>query len=205
MKNKNLIIFDIDGVILDSKSNMEFAWNEVRKKLDISIPFENYFSLIGRPFKDIILHLNLITRYEEVKYVYFEESKRGLSQVSFYENVAEVLLLLEKTGKTLAIATSKDEERTKIILQKLPVKFALVQTPNEKFRGKPAPDHLLYILAALNFDPSESVYIGDMATDHEAARRANIDYIHAAWGYGTKSTICEYSANKISDLMAILN
>jgi phosphoglycolate phosphatase len=204
MKNKNLVIFDIDGVILDSKINMEYAWNEVRRLLKITTPFESYFKLIGRPFKDIIHQLSLLGRYDEIEKVYFDASKHAMSQALFYKNVTEVLMVLEKMGKTLAIATSKDEARTKIILDKLPVKFSQIQTPNNKMRGKPAPDHLLYILAILNFDPSEAVYIGDMPTDAEAARRANIDYINAEWGYGDKAEMHEYTASDITDIIKIL-
>lgn len=204
MKNKNLVIFDIDGVILDSKMNMKYAWNEVTRVLNIKTPFESYFKLIGRPLKDIINQLNLIGRYDEIEKVYFDASKQAMSQALFFENVNEVLLVLEKMGKTLAIATSKDESRTKIILDKLPIKFSQVQTPNKVMRGKPAPDHLLYILATLNFDPSEAVYIGDMPTDAEAAQRANIDYINAEWGYGAKDGNYKYSAKNITDIIKIL-
>ena len=142
--------------------------------------------------------------YEEIETVYFESSKLAIRQASFYDNAREVLQVFEKMGKTLAIATSKDEVRTKMVLDQLPVRFSLVQTPNQKMRGKPAPDHLLYILAALNFDPSEAVYIGDMDTDAEAAQRANIDYVHAEWGYGNKTHNYKNSAKNIADLINIL-
>ena len=204
MKNKNLIIFDIDGVLLDSKSNMEVSWAYVMEQLNISTPFEDYFALIGRPFKDIMKHLKLMRKYDEIEKCYFDASILGLKDAIFYENVKSVLMVLEKMGKTLAIATSKDAERTQIIVDQMPVKFSLVQTPNDKLRGKPAPDHLLYILANLNFDPSEAVYIGDMATDAEAARRAGIDYIHAEWGYGDKNFLYRNSIANVSELINYL-
>ena len=38
--------------------------------------------------------------------------------------------------------------------------------------------------AQTGVDPIETLYVGDMAADHEAAKRAGVDYAHAEWGYG---------------------
>ena len=40
---KKLIVFDLDGVIFDSKQNMRKAWNDVKNELNIDIPFHKYF------------------------------------------------------------------------------------------------------------------------------------------------------------------
>ena len=50
MKKYKLYIFDLDGVILNSKSNMEASWNDVRIKYDLKPKFEDYFSLIELHF-----------------------------------------------------------------------------------------------------------------------------------------------------------
>ena len=39
-------------------------------------------------------------------------------------------------------------------------------------------------MAESETDPAETLYVGDMPTDREAADRAGIDYVHASWGYG---------------------
>ena len=52
---KKLLIFDLDGVLIDSKDNMKLAWTEVQKKYFLNnIAFENYFKEIGRPFIEIL-------------------------------------------------------------------------------------------------------------------------------------------------------
>ena len=43
LNEKKLIIFDFDGVIIDSKINMSLAWNTVRRELKTKILFKNYF------------------------------------------------------------------------------------------------------------------------------------------------------------------
>ena len=47
MKNKyKLLIFDLDGVLLNSKNNMRLSWNYVRKKNKIDSLFNDYFSFV---------------------------------------------------------------------------------------------------------------------------------------------------------------
>ena len=47
MKDIKLIIFDLDGVLIDSKNNMRLSWELVKKKYRISQSFKSYFNLIG--------------------------------------------------------------------------------------------------------------------------------------------------------------
>lgn len=183
MKDKKLVLFDLDGVILDSKINMSLSWEIVRNEHKVPIPFEKYFELIGRPFQEIMELLGLQDRSEDIESTYVEASIRNADKLMFYSGAYEVLISLSQSGYRLGIVTSKDSERARQVIEKLGVKFSTVQTPNDECRGKPAPDHLLMAMAKTNTDPKETVYVGDMSVDHDAAFRAGIDYLHAKWGY----------------------
>ena len=56
---KKLVIFDLDGVIFDSKENMRLSWNDVNRKLNLGIKFNDYFSKIGKPFETILYELKV--------------------------------------------------------------------------------------------------------------------------------------------------
>ena len=43
INNIELIIFDLDGVLINSKNNMKIAWSDVRKKFNIKNKFSEYF------------------------------------------------------------------------------------------------------------------------------------------------------------------
>lgn len=204
-KCKRLIGFDLDGVIVDSRGNMECAWSEVQARLGVHTSFESYFALIGRPFADIISQLGLLPQLQEIEEIYRITSSNNINLIQFYPDVEKTLLVLIKTGMSLGVITSKDGFRTGKILKRLPVEFVTVQTPNSTYRGKPAPDHLMAAMAEANVDPIEAVYVGDMNTDAEAAARAGIDYIHAAWGYGESPANAFAVAHKFSDLPDILS
>lgn len=183
-ESKSVVLFDLDGVILDSRSNMDIAWQAVRERLDVSVTFDDYFANIGLPFAEIMKNLALSELMPEIENIFRVTSARHLDETPFYPGVEASLLQLVKGGYKIGVVTSKDEFRTKSVLTRLPVKFDTVQTPGEHYRGKPAPDHLLVAMAETNTDPGNAIYVGDMNPDWQAAERAGINYIHAAWGYG---------------------
>ncbi len=181
---KHLILFDLDGVLLDSHENMRQAWAVVLEKTDLNLPFEEYFSRIGRPFKDIMSCLGVTDNVERIEKIYMTASFDFLSQATFYPGVRESLEEIHRLGAKMGVVTSKDAPRTKAVLKQLDISFVTVQCPNQKFRGKPAPDHLLVAMAEAGEDPADCLFVGDMETDWQAACRAGINYVHATWGYG---------------------
>ena len=56
---KKLLIFDLDGVLINSQKNMQTAWNKLNQKFELNISFINYFDLIGIPFEKILLILGI--------------------------------------------------------------------------------------------------------------------------------------------------
>ena len=181
---KRLILFDLDGVLLDSQENMRQAWGVVRERTSLEIPFESYFALIGRPFKDIMGCLGVDSDIERIEKIYMTASFDFLSDATFFSGVRQSIRKLDDMGIKMGVVTSKDKPRTKAVLSQLDVRFVTVQSPNQTLRGKPAPDHLLVAMAEAGEDPADTLFMGDMDTDWQAARRAGIDYVHAGWGYG---------------------
>jgi phosphoglycolate phosphatase-like HAD superfamily hydrolase len=202
-KKKSLVLFDLDGVILDSKANMELAWKAVQEQLHIAVPFEPYFALIGRSFPDIIARLGLSERVADIERVFRIASASRLDLATFYPGVVPSLVKIQRSGVKLGLVTSKDRLRSNAILARLPVEFTSVQTPDPRYRGKPAPDHLMAAMAEAQADPAETVYVGDMDADYEAATRARVDYIHAFWGYGKPPKDC-IIASQFSELLHLL-
>lgn len=186
-----LILFDLDGVIIDSKRNMEISWSAVRATFELNVPFEDYFKLIGRPFNDIMAELGLSGQADKIKSVYDVASSCRVDLIDTYENCLDVVERIKKMGHRIGIVTSKDKTRTLEIIKRFNLLFDVVECPEAKGRGKPSPDPLFRAMLKCQRDPSETLYIGDMDIDMEAAERAGIDYIHADWGYG----------NCISDVM----
>lgn len=181
---KRLVLFDLDGVLLHSQENMRQAWDVVLRKTAVNRPFEDYFALIGRPFKDIMAHLGVNQDIERIEKIYMTASFDFLAQATFFPGVRETLTQIRDSGVKMGVVTSKDAPRTKAVLAQLDIRFATIQSPNDQFRGKPAPDHVLIAMAEAGEDPADTLFVGDMETDWQAACRAGVDYAHAGWGYG---------------------
>lgn len=203
MKKYKLILFDLDGVIIDSKTNMEKSWSAVQVAFEIDVPFEKYFELIGPPFNEIVSKLGLSNLSKEIKLVYDVVSSCRIDLVKTYDGIIEVIKLIKQRGIKIGLVTSKDETRTLEIVKKVNILFDVIECPDESKRGKPYPDQILRAILKCQADPIETLYIGDMEVDRECAKRAGIDYIHAEWGYGTSDPEI-LRASKPSDILNII-
>lgn len=59
MPTKKIVIFDLDGVLIDSIKNMEISWKHVSFKYGLNIKFEEYKKNIGLPFDEITKNLQI--------------------------------------------------------------------------------------------------------------------------------------------------
>ena len=190
-------IFDLDGVLIDSKKMMSHAWTKCQLEHNLDQPFSEYFKHIGKPFRDIMKELR-IKNSDAVKNTYDKASMQLMDEfLVFYPGVEDTLNKLKK-GYKIAVVTSKTAERTKVILEKLDVEFDYIVSPKKGLRGKPAPDQILWCLAMINTDPKDAIYVGDMQVDYDASQRAGTGFIHATYGYGNVE--CELSVDQIDQL-----
>ena len=190
----NLLLFDLDGVLIDSKLNMRQSWQDVCNNFNINVPFEQYFKHIGRPFEDIMKILELEHLLPEIKTVYLSLTKKYEDLILFYPNTENTLVLLSKKYK-LGVVTSKSKTRTTDILSRINVNFLVIKCP-EDGKGKPAPDLLISAMQAVNESPKDTVYFGDMPVDLQAANAAGVKFIQCTWGY-SDTTFADHYLNSL--------
>jgi phosphoglycolate phosphatase len=203
MKNldkKKLLIFDLDGVIFDSKRNMRLAWNETSKKFDLNIPFSLYFKKIGLPFIEILKSLGIRPK-NEIYQCFKSTSLKRIDLIKPYKGVIKQIKILKKNKIKFSIVTSKDLKRTKFLLKKYNIQPNTIHCPNNKLRGKPYPDHLLNSLKKNKVKPKEACYFGDAEVDYLAAKKAKIDFVFARYGYGKKKSYYRYQIRNFSQIM----
>jgi len=200
---KKLIIFDLDGVLIDSKENMKISWNSLNNKFKLGIKFTKYLSYIGIPFEKILKKLGIKKNFQTYKNYYSSVSKKNLNKIKLYSGVEKTLKYLKKKNIKIAIVTSKDEIRTKkIIKQKFKkVKFDFICCPVKKFRAKPSPDLILNTMSNLNVDPNKSLYCGDMIYDLKTARRAKIMFVFAKYGFSRSRLRTKHHITKFSQII----
>lgn len=184
---KKVIIFDLDGTVLDSSKGIINSINYVRNYFGLPpISFEIAAKTINSLNSDIARNLYDVEKLSKIHTQLFEEHyklecKRGLRA---YEGIKDVLQELKKTYK-LAVATNGFEKYANIMIKQanLDEFFDLVVASDMVNAKKPDPKMLFHILEKYNFLPSEAIFIGDSKKDEFASKNADIDYIYAAWGF----------------------
>ncbi len=197
--NKKIILFDLDGVIINSLQNMEIAWNFVSKKNQLNIPFKEYRKYIGLPFNLILKKLKIKKNYHLLKKNYDSYSIKKVSKIKLYPKVKNVLNHLNK-DYILGVITSKDKYRTKKIIDRFNLSFKYVYSPSKKIRSKPYPDQIIKILKKEKIDKKNCYYVGDMRIDSLFAKNARINFIFAKYGYEKKKIKCK---NKIKNFESL--
>lgn len=206
MKTK-LIIFDLDGVLINSLPNMTYSWGIVRKKFKIQKSFSQYYKYIGLDFFEILKNLNIKKKYfTQIKKTYSKSSIKSFNKIKLYPNAKKTLLKLDKLVD-LAILTSKDSIRTKKILNKLlpEIKFKTIQSPTKGYRPKPFPDLMFKTIAENNVFLNEVIFIGDSEYDLEMAKNSKVKFIYATYGYSKLKKRNINSINSLSSIFKFIN
>ena len=202
---KKFLIFDLDGVLIDSKKNMSLSWKKVQDKhLLHNINFNQYFKHIGRPFNDILRLIGVKKEFNKINKTYQIESIKNKNKIKFFKNTTLVLKKLKQKKYSLNILTSKDKKRTMKFLGKNVNLFNHIECDTIYTKGKPHPDKMNKIIMKSKYKKSDCVYIGDTQVDYLTAKNAKIDFIFAKWGYG-KNYNYKYKCKEIKSLLKILH
>ena len=185
IRKKKIILFDLDGVLINSKQNMLKSWKKVQKKHSLDVKFINYFKNIGIPFRDILKKLKIYKNIKEIEKTYKQESLNNLNDIKIFAGVINFLKYLKNKKIKIGIVTSKDKERTLKIIKKLKVNFNIIVCPSKNLRGKPYPDQINKALNKFSDNKKYICYVGDTKVDSIAAKKAGIDFVFASYGYGS--------------------
>src|SRR5262249_44246043 len=100
-QRKRLILFDLDGVLLDSRENMRLSWLRACEQVGIAVGFDRYFREIGRPFPAIMDRLGLSHQASQIEEAFRIASMENIGKLSFYPGVVETLSRLDTAGMKL--------------------------------------------------------------------------------------------------------
>lgn len=204
MKKYKAIIFDLDGVLIDSKQNMSLAWSQVKKKTGIKKSFKEYFKYIGLPFTQILFKLKINNNHRKIQNIYSSSSIKNLKKIALYKNVLKTLNILKNKKIKICVVTSKDKSRTKKIIRsfKLPIKHSF--SPSSSYRGKPHPELINRALKKLSLTNKETCYVGDMLVDQRTAVNAKMDFIYTSYGYGNYKKKFKNSIKNLEEILKLI-
>jgi len=178
------IIFDLDGVVVDSREIMKNAYTEVIRSFLGAEPNRTVIQrIIGlSPLK--VLRLMLKDKYSDRAYETFKNHfLQNIRNVKVPNGIKETIQGLLQKGIKIGLITSQPQSRMDKILSTTGLKdlFMTQMHWGSTVNKKPHAEPLLKMLQILHVDASKSVYIGDNAIDIIFARNAGVIPITALW------------------------
>lgn len=179
------IIFDMDGVLIDSTKYVWKSYNVILEKEGVHIDQETMERDLGRPLKDFLEGLKKDPGVKDIDPVEFDREASEL-QIKFmkeqFENNSDLVNLmknLKEKNLKLAVATSSFKGRAEKILSLLGIRdyFDVVVTMEDVTNHKPHPDVFLKAAEGLGVSPEECVVIEDAVSGISAAKRGNMKVV----------------------------
>jgi len=178
------VIFDMDGVIVDSEYYHYIVEKRILKKIGIDLSFEEAKKHAGMKtetfFRKILENhkkkadINELVK-EKQKLVIDILKKRAKP----IPGSIKLINLLKKNKIKLGIASSGKRERVEIILSKFKIrnKFDVVVTAEDVEHGKPDPEIFLLASKKIGIKPEECIVIEDSTNGVKAAKKAGMKCI----------------------------
>ena len=191
--SKKLIIFDMDGTLVNSSVTIANAINFVRKNLGFEpMDQEKILKMVNDHTLNPAQTFYHTKSFDKDHEKWFSEyySKNHGKELVLYNGIKELLEDLKKQGHSLAVATNAYRVSTIESLTHLEIYdyFDAIACYDDVAKGKPYPDMLHKILKELNHKSEDAIFIGDGSRDEMASKRANIDYIMVNWGFSDHSS-----------------
>ena len=183
MKKPQAVIFDMDGVLIDSEPIHYEVEKLIYNLLGIEVADEIHRNYMGASndfmYSDLKSRFNLTTSVEEL--IKFDDNYRceylkNLKVVDLNRGVLDLLIELKSEGIRLAVATSSSPDIANVLLSRCGITsfFDSIVTTSEAGKSKPAPD--VYLLAAerLGVLPKDCIVFEDSPNGLSAVKSANM-------------------------------
>jgi len=193
MKDIKLVIFDLDGTLVD-------AYEAITRSFNYTMEKHGYLPqhplvirrAVGWGDRNLLKPFVKKSDLDKALSTYRRHHRLSLLEYSrLIKGVRRVLGYLKGKNYRLAVASNRPTSFSRIILRQLKLNgyFAYVLCADRLKQGKPHPEIIQRIMRQFSAGAQETVYIGDMPIDAEAARRAGIRAIIVSGGSGIKNEI----------------
>lgn len=209
MKQKKLIVFDMDGTILDTLDDLKVSLNVTLEKYGLPTRTkEEVRKFVGNGIPKLIERAVPTETSESVReevlksfLEYYQLHCNDLTKA--YDGIPELMAWLKENRYLIAVASNKADPAVgklcDIYFEGL-VDFAVGDMPGQE--KKPAPDMVKRVLRELNICEEDAVYIGDSEVDIATARNSGLDCIVVTWGFRDKDLLVEQGGKIFADTTA---
>lgn len=206
MKKYRMVIFDMDGTILDTLEDLKNAINyalhvsgfPTRTAEEVRMFVGNGLQrLVERAVPDGTTEAEKARVFEQLTLYYGEHCSDNTRP---YDGIRALLLSLRREGYMTAVVSNKADFAVQALVRDyFDGLFDYAVGERENVLKKPSADAVNAVLNKYGLNPTDAVYIGDSDVDIETARNADMDCISVLWGFRDRGFLEKHGACKFAD------
>ena len=205
---KKLVIFDLDGTLLDTIADLAAAANYALQQLGYPThPVDTIRTYVGNGINKLLerslpeaeRNEENVMRMRSHFVPYYDKHNADLSRP--YPGIVALLEELQHRGVMIAVASNKYQAATaELVKHYFPtIDFIEVLGQREGIAVKPDPTIVFDILKKAEVQPEEVLYVGDSGVDMQTAINSGVDAVGVAWGFRPKAELESFCPKGIID------
>jgi phosphoglycolate phosphatase len=203
-----LVVFDLDGTLIDSLGDLADAMNGVLEGLGYpDHPRDSYRHFVGDGIEMLVrraLPSEFVDSTDIPRVVLTlreEYSTRWLATTRPYPGIPELLHELRSRGVATAVLSNKPDHATRAIVEQLFAdhEFGVVRGALDGVPLKPNPAAVHEIVSRLGVTPQASAFVGDTPVDMATGVNAGTFTVGVTWGFRDRHELVAAGADRIID------
>ncbi len=186
-----LVLFDLDGTLVDSAPDLCASLNRIRRSENLApLPYNVLREYTGSGARGLLKIGFDITdqdpRFPELKERFLSDYQNHCAEkVCCFDGIEQTLEEIEQAGWQWGVVTNKFSNFTIPIMKKLGLydRACVIISGDETGKLKPHPDNMLVALNKMRALPQETPYVGDDIRDSKVAQTLGMPFAAATWGY----------------------
>lgn len=208
MSKIRLVIFDLDGTLLDTIGDLAASCNHTLAQFDHPThPTDAYRMFVGNGIAKLVeralpAECRAAEYVERVRLAFVEYYRAHIAEHTRpYDGVAELLDRLSERGVLLAVASNKFHEGTIALIDHFfgCERFVAVYGQRAGVPIKPDPTVVEQIVAEAGVQLGEVLYVGDSGVDMLSAAAAGVRSVGVTWGFRSREELVKAGATHLVD------
>lgn len=206
MTQKKLMVFDMDGTILDTLEDLTDAMNYTLRSCGYpERTIAEVRTFVGNGIYKLVERAapagSTSAEWDRLYRIFMPYYQAHCyDKTRPYAGIPELMARLRESGALIAVVTNKADAAAQELCERFfpgLVDRAVGERPGQ--RKKPAPDAVFTVLESLHIAPGDAVYIGDSEVDLETAVNSGLDHIIVTWGFRDREFLETRGAQVFAD------